>query len=86
MTQGGDRMTFSELKQKDVINICDGRRLGKPYDICLNEHACVEAIIVPEQCGVWGLFKLDREGITIPWEQIRRIGDDVILVELGSDA
>ncbi|MGI6239446.1 MAG: PRC-barrel domain-containing protein [Christensenellales bacterium] len=78
-------MTFSELRQKDVINICDGRRLGRPYDVCLNERACIEAIIVPEQCGVWGIFKLDRDGLLIPWEKIRRIGDDVILVELDSD-
>ena len=85
MVQGGDRMTFSELRQTDVLNICDGRRLGRPYDICLNEHACVEAIIVPEQCGMLGMFKLDKEGLMIPWDRIRRIGDDVILVELDSD-
>ena len=40
-------MTFGELKQKDVINICDGRRLGKPIDISLNDAACVTALIVP---------------------------------------
>ena len=31
-------MTFGELKQKDVINICDGRRLGKPIDISLTKR------------------------------------------------
>jgi YlmC/YmxH family sporulation protein len=78
-------MTFSELRQKDVINICDGRRLGRPYDICLNDRACVEAIIVPEPCGMFGFFRFDKEGLVIPWDRIRRIGDDVILVELNSD-
>ena len=77
-------MTFGELKQTDVINICDGRRLGKPIDISLNDAACVTALIVPGPGGFLSCLKPDREGVSIPWERIRRIGDDVILVE--SDA
>ena len=34
-------MSFSDLKQKDVINICDGRKMGRPIDLILNDHACV---------------------------------------------
>ena len=75
-------MTFSELKQKDVVNICDGKRLGRPFDLVLNEHACVEAIVVPDAGGIWGMFKGEKAGCAIAWDRIRRIGDDVILVEL----
>ncbi len=75
-------MSFSELRQKDVINVCDGRRLGRPIDLVLNERACVEAIVVPDNCGFWSFIRPDREGLVIPWNRIRRIGDDVILVEL----
>ena len=75
-------MTFGELRQKDVINICDGRRLGRPIDLSLNESACVTARIVPAPGGFLSCLKPDREGVSIPWERIRRIGDDVILVEL----
>ena len=78
-------MTFSELRQKDVVNICDGRRMGRPFDIILNEHACIEAIIVPTQGGFMSMFKGDREGMAIEWSNIRRIGDDVILVEVAPD-
>ena len=78
-------MTFGELKQKDVINICDGRRLGKPIDLRLNDAACVSALIVPSPGGFLSCFKPDREGLSIPWERIRRIGDDVILVELDAN-
>ena len=74
-------MTFGELKQKDVINICDGRPLGKPIDISLNDAACVTALIVPDPGGFLSCLKPDREGGSIPWERIRRIGDDVILVD-----
>ena len=79
-------MSFSELRQKDVINICDGRKLGRPIDLILNENACVEALIVPDGGGgVWGLLKPDRQGLVIPWRRVRRIGDDVILVEVDGE-
>lgn len=77
-------MSFSELRAKEVINICDGRRLGRPIDLVLNEEACVEALVVPGQYSLKNLVKGLREGIVIPWNRIRRIGDDVILVELDA--
>ena len=78
-------MLYSDIKQKDVINICDGRRLGRPCDLVLNEHACIEAIVVPSQAGIMAVFRSDREGMVIRWDSVRRIGDDVILVELETD-
>jgi len=75
-------MSFSELKAKEVINICDGRRLGHVIDLVLSDQACVEAIVVPGTYSIKHFFKGMREGIVIPWNRIRRIGDDVILVEL----
>ena len=70
-------MGFSELREKEVINICDGKRYGHPIDIELNEQACAVALVVPSQSG-W------QEGVVIPWSHVRRIGDDVILVELDN--
>lgn len=78
-------VNFSDFKVKDVINVCDGRKLGRPIDIIFNERACVEAIVVPSQCNFFSVFKPDREGYVIPWGRIRRIGDDVILVELDEE-
>lgn len=78
-------MTFSELKLKDVINVCDGRRLGRPYDIVLNDRACIDALLVPAQSGFASLFRGEKDGLAIGWDRIRRIGDDVILVELDGE-
>ena len=79
-------MSFSEIKRKDVVNICDGRKLGRPIDLVLNDSACVQALVVPGGAGGWfGFLKQDREGFVIDWSRVRRIGDDVILVELDSD-
>ena len=79
-------MSFSEIRQKDVINVCDGKKLGRPIDLLLNESNCVDAIVVPaEGGGLLGIFKRDKEGFVIPWNKVRRIGDDVILVEVDSE-
>ncbi len=77
-------MSFSELRSKEVINICDGRRMGHPIDLVLSENACAEAIVVPGAYSIRNVIKGMREGIVIPWNRIRRIGDDVILVELDA--
>ncbi len=77
-------MSFSELRMKEVINICDGRRMGRPIDLVITDSACVEAIVVPGAYSIKNVIKGVREGIVIPWNRIRRIGDDVILVELDA--
>lgn len=78
-------MSFSDLKCREVVNICDGRKLGRPIDLIFNDKACVEAIVVPAPGSFMNFVRADREGYVIPWGRIRRIGDDVILVELEPD-
>lgn len=79
-------MSFSEIREKDVINIRDGRNLGKPIDLLLNENACVDALVVPgARRGLWSFIRPNREGRAIDWHRVRRIGDDVILVEVESE-
>jgi len=70
-----------ELRYKEVINICDGCRLGYVGDveICLPEGN-VTAIIVPGPCRFFGLFGRG-EDFYIPWDCIKQIGDDIILVD-----
>ena len=78
-------VSLSELRTKDVVNTRDGRRLGKVMDIeCSACDGCVQAIVVPGDFKIGGLFKGEKSGIVIPWERIAKIGDDVILVNLPS--
>lgn len=74
----GRALTF---KQKEVINLTDGRRLGYVQDVEANfETGEITAIIVPSTNK---FFSLGNKGdIIIPWNNIRRIGDDIILVEM----
>ena len=54
--------------------------------LILNADACVEALVVPRgRGGFLGLFRPSREGCPIDWQRVRRIGDDVILVEVETE-
>ena len=71
-----------DLRQKEVINVSDGTRLGFIYDVEINfEKGTIEAIIVPGQGRFLGMFGKDNDYV-IPWDNIIRIGDDIVLVEL----
>ena len=42
------------------------------------------SIIVPGPCRILGLFWREADYV-IPWECIKRIGDDIILIEMTGD-
>jgi YlmC/YmxH family sporulation protein len=73
---------ISDLRIREVVNVVDGRRLGviKDIDIDLDEGQ-IRAIIVPGEGKVFGMFGGRGEDLYVPWENIRKIGIDVILVE-----
>ncbi len=72
-----------DFKHKEVINICDGKRLGFVQDVCADlDTGRITSIIVPGGTNkLMNLFSNSND-IVIPWEQIRCIGDDLILVEI----
>lgn len=76
--------TFCDLRKKEVINLCDGCRLGFVDDLVIDlKTGRIEKIIVPVGNRCWGLLASGEEFV-IPWECIRKIGDDIILVEVKS--
>lgn len=78
-------MRLCELKQKEIINICTCRSLGCPIDVEFNcATGRLTALVVPGPGHFCGFFGRDSEYI-IPWECIRQIGDDIILVEIREE-
>ena len=72
-----------DFKHKEVINIKDGRRLGYVQDVCADlETGVITAIIVPGGSNKILNFFSSNNDIVIKWENIRCIGEDLILVEL----
>lgn len=75
-------MRLCELREKEVINICNCRRLGCVVDVEINIcDGCIEAIIVPGPGHICGFLGNDKEFV-IPFECIKKIGPDIILVEI----
>lgn len=75
-------VTTSELRNKEVINIVDGKRLGLINDVEIDvTTGRLLAVTVP---GEGGLFRFlgGRNDLIIAWEEIVKIGIDVILVEV----
>lgn len=71
---------ISEFQIKDVVNIADGRKLGNIVDIEINlETGKIETIIIGHSGKLLGFFGREEE-IIIPWNQIVKVGEDVILV------
>ena len=71
----------SDFRQKEVINIYDGKRLGYVCDVDIDMvKGVLNAIIVPGNGKVLGLFGKDDDYV-IPWNKIKTIGDDIILVD-----
>ena len=72
----------SDLREKDVINVADGKKLGKVCDLEVDlQNGRVDAIIVPAPFSMGSIFSKDKDYV-IPWNKIKKIGEDVILVEL----
>lgn len=71
----------ADMREKSVINLCNGGNLGCPEDFEFDvTNGRIIALIVVVESGFLGLGK-KREYI-IPWDKITCFGEDAILVKL----
>ena len=75
--------TFCELREKVVINCSDGKQLGRIVDVALHCTGRVVGLIAAGDKRMFKSFS-GNENIFIPWQKVNKIGDDVILVDLGA--
>jgi len=72
---------FGDLRCKEVICVTTCVRLGFICDLDINDRdGRVMAIVLPGGGGCFGFFRRE-EDIVIPWSKIKKIGEDIILVE-----
>ena len=72
-----------DFKHKEVVNINDGKRLGFVQDVCADlESGIITSIIVPGGNNKLLNMFSNNNDIVIPWQNIKCIGDDLILVEI----
>lgn len=80
-------MRLSELGNKEVVNLNNGERLGLLVDADIifdSGTGKIVSIVVPERKIALKILGFDSGGMEIPWSSIRKIGYDMIIVELGS--
>ncbi|HHV64420.1 MAG TPA: YlmC/YmxH family sporulation protein [Peptococcaceae bacterium] len=81
-------MLLSELSGKEIVNLHDGAKLGLvgDSDIKININGKIEALIISSRSGYsWFFNRNDREGeyVVVPWKAIKKIGSEVIIVDVN---
>ncbi len=74
--------SYRELKSKDVVNVADGRNLGRTCDLVFSfPEGKVFGIAVP---GKRGCHLFRKNDLFISLRSVVKIGADVVLVDLKS--
>lgn len=74
-------ISTTDLFCMEVINLCDGARLGTPCALEIDaDCGSVTALIIPIERGFLSFGRNDA--YRIPWCRIECIGEDAILVKL----
>ena len=75
-------LSTKELRDREVINVCTGEKLGYPCELEIDvDCGQVLSITVPKSAGIFHLGK--KEEYVIPWCKIECIGEDTILLKVS---
>lgn len=71
---------MGDLRNKEVINVRDGERIGFVSDVELDTHtAALTAVVIYGRLRFLGLLGREPD-IVVPWRDISLIGSDTVLV------
>ena len=73
-------MLLSDLQNKDIVNLADGKRMGTIIDVDIDNTGKINELRIQKR-----KFIFFTGGVTsIKWSEIDKIGKDVILVNVRS--
>lgn len=72
-------MHLSDLQSKDIVCVKNGKKIGNIIDVTIDDKGYMKSLII--QKNRFTLFRSDNDN-EIKWNQIRKIGEDVILVDI----
>jgi len=78
-------MRLIELGEKEIVNLNNGGRLGiiADSDFLIDENnGEIISLLVPERRFSFRILGIESNGTEIPWGAIRKIGYDMIIIEL----
>ena len=73
-------MRLSDLQNKDIVNMKDGKKVGNIIDVIIDKNGNMESLIVQKSKFI-NMFSSSNE-FEVKWIQIKKIGEDVILVDV----
>ena len=77
-------MTLSDIEEKDVINVVTGERIGFVSSVRIDTNSGqIIAITVQPSMKFVSFFSKDEASVVVPWNQILKIGEDVIIVNVA---
>ena len=75
-------MNLSDLQNKDIVNMLDGKKIGNIIDAKFNiSTGVIEKLIIEPTKS---LFSLKNSELEINFSEIKKIGEDVILIEINN--
>lgn len=76
-------MKLSELQRKDIVDIKTGKKIGKIVDVEFDQtNGYMIKFIIEKEHFIKNLF-LSSEELTIKFTQIKKMGEDVILIDIN---
>jgi len=74
-------LRLSDLQNKTIINLIDGKDIGNIIDLEISDDGNAVGLIVEKHRFLLSSFSNKKE-LVIKWNQIKKIGEDVILVNI----
>ena len=76
-------MKLSELQRKDIINIKDGKKVGRIIDVKFDPSNGYMIKFVIERTHFVRNLLSTNENLSIKFTQIKKLGEDVILIDIS---
>ena len=73
-------MRPSDLQSKNIVNVFDGKNVGSIIDANISNDGSIESLVIEANKKFLSFSK--EEDMLVPWSDITKIGEDVILVNL----
>lgn len=74
-------MYISDLQNKSIVDMNTGKNLGKIIDLILDNKGNILELIIEKKKFFFSIFTKDN--ISIKWNNINKIGEDVILIDIN---
>lgn len=74
----------TDFARRDLVSIRDGQRIGFGCDLEFDaQSARITALVIPGRKRLFGLLGKEEDRV-IPWELVKVVGSDAVLVDLAS--